>query len=57
MILLDSNLLIRMARSQDPQSSMARAAVQSLLGITRLITFNATDFRDLGVDIIDPAQV
>lgn len=31
MILLDTNLLVRMTRSQDPQSSLARAAVQSLL--------------------------
>ena len=32
MILLDTNLLIRMTRSQDPQAGVARAAVQALLG-------------------------
>src|SRR5436309_1172540 len=32
MILLDTNLLIRITRSLDPQSSMARAAIQTLLG-------------------------
>jgi predicted nucleic acid-binding protein len=32
MILLDTNLLTRMARSHDPQSGVARAAIQILLG-------------------------
>jgi predicted nucleic acid-binding protein len=32
MILLDSNLLIRMTRSHDPQSGVARAAIQTLVG-------------------------
>src|SRR5262245_49418475 len=32
MILLDTNLLTRMTRSRDPQSSVARAAIQTLLG-------------------------
>ena len=32
------------------------AAMQSY-GITRLLTFNATDFRGLGVGILDPAAV
>lgn len=31
MILLDTNLLIRMTRSRDPQSDVARSAIQSLL--------------------------
>ena len=31
MILLDTNLLTRMTRSHDPQSSVARAAIQTLL--------------------------
>ncbi|MEI7854515.1 MAG: hypothetical protein WCJ06_12455 [Planctomycetota bacterium] len=31
MILLDTNLLTRMTRRQDPQSSLAREAVQKLL--------------------------
>jgi predicted nucleic acid-binding protein len=31
MILLDTNLLIRMTRSRDPQSGVARGAIQSLL--------------------------
>jgi hypothetical protein len=32
------------------------AAMQSY-GITRLLTFNAADFRDLAVVILDPATV
>ena len=32
MILLDTNLLTRMTRMQDPQAGVARAAVQALLG-------------------------
>jgi predicted nucleic acid-binding protein len=32
MILLDTNLLTRMTRSQDPQAGVARAAIQKLLG-------------------------
>ena len=32
MILLDTNLLTRMTRSHDPQSGVARVAVQTLLG-------------------------
>jgi predicted nucleic acid-binding protein len=32
MILLDTNLLIRMTRSRDPQSGVARAAIQTLFG-------------------------
>lgn len=32
MILLDSNLLIRVTRSHDPQASVARAAIQTLFG-------------------------
>jgi predicted nucleic acid-binding protein len=32
MILLDTNLLTRMTRVQDPQAGVARAAVQTLLG-------------------------
>src|SRR3954451_11338161 len=32
MILLDTNLLTRMTRSQDPQGGVARAAIQTLLG-------------------------
>jgi predicted nucleic acid-binding protein len=32
MILLDTNLLTRMTRSHDPQSGVARAAIQTLLG-------------------------
>ncbi len=32
MILLDTNLLTRVARSHDPQSGVARAAIQTLLG-------------------------
>ena len=31
MILLDTNLLTRMTRSHDPQSGVARAAIQTLL--------------------------
>jgi predicted nucleic acid-binding protein len=31
MILLDTNLLTRMTRSRDPQSAVARAAIQSLI--------------------------
>ena len=31
MILLDTNLLTRMTRSQDPQSGVARGAIQTLL--------------------------
>jgi len=63
MILLDSNLLIRMTRSHDPQSGVARAAIQTLVaamqsyGITRLLRFNATDFCGLAIAILDPAAV
>jgi hypothetical protein len=32
MILLDTNLLTRMTRSHDPQSGIARAAIQTLRG-------------------------
>jgi predicted nucleic acid-binding protein len=32
MILLDTNLLTRITRSRDPQSSVARAAIQTLMG-------------------------
>ena len=32
MILLDTNLLTRMTRAQDPQSGVARAAIQALFG-------------------------
>src|ERR1700719_4005669 len=32
MILLDTNLLTRMTRSHDPQSGVARGAIQTLLG-------------------------
>ena len=32
MILLDTNLLTRMTRSRDPQSGVARTAIQTLLG-------------------------
>ena len=32
MILLDTNLLTRMTRAQDPRSGVARAAIQTLLG-------------------------
>ena len=32
MILLDTNLLTRMTRSHDPQSGVAPAAIQTLLG-------------------------
>ena len=32
MILLDTNLLTRMTRSRDPQSGVARAAIQTLVG-------------------------
>src|SRR5262249_5976321 len=32
MILLDTNLLTRITRSHDPQSGVARAAIQTLLG-------------------------
>lgn len=32
MILLDTNVLTRMTRSHDPQSGVARAAIQTLLG-------------------------
>ncbi len=32
MILLDTNLLVRMTRSRDPQSGVARAAIQNLIG-------------------------
>jgi predicted nucleic acid-binding protein len=32
MILLDTNVLARMTRSRDPQSGVARAAIQTLLG-------------------------
>jgi predicted nucleic acid-binding protein len=32
MILLDTNLLTRMTRSHDPQSGVARTAIQTLLG-------------------------
>lgn len=32
MTLLDTNLLIRMTRSHDPRSGVARAAIQTLLG-------------------------
>ena len=32
MILLDTNLLVRMTRSDDPQSSIARAAIQTIRG-------------------------
>src|SRR5258708_36704678 len=32
MILLDTNLLTRMTRSHDPQSGLARGAIQTLLG-------------------------
>ena len=32
MILLDPNLLTRMTQSHDPQSGVARAAIQTLLG-------------------------
>ena len=32
MILLDTNLLTRMTRSNDPQSGVAREAIQTLLG-------------------------
>ena len=56
MILLDTNLLTRMTRSHGPQSGVARAAMQSY-GITRLLTFNTSDFCDLGVVILDPAAV
>jgi predicted nucleic acid-binding protein len=31
MILLDTNLLTRMTRSHDPQSGVARGAIQTLL--------------------------
>jgi predicted nucleic acid-binding protein len=68
MILLDTNLPTRMTRSQDPQSGVARAAIRTLLGrgerlivvpqtygITRILTFNAGDFRSLPITILDPA--
>jgi hypothetical protein len=32
MILLDTNLLVRMTRSNDPLSGVARAAINTLLG-------------------------
>jgi predicted nucleic acid-binding protein len=32
MILLDTNVLARMTRSRDPQSGVARGAIQTLLG-------------------------
>ncbi|HEY3567175.1 MAG TPA: PIN domain-containing protein [Thermoanaerobaculia bacterium] len=37
MILLDTNLLTRMTRSREPQSGMARAAIQTLLGRGELL--------------------
>jgi hypothetical protein len=37
MILLDTNLLIRMTRSHDPRAGIARSAVQALLGGQRLL--------------------
>jgi len=37
MILLDTNLLTRMTRSQEPQAGVARAAVQTLLGRGELL--------------------
>ena len=124
MILLDTNLLTRMTRSHEPQSGIARAAIQTLLQrrerlivvpqnlyefwavatrpagpppagrnglgmtavqaghwlqffrrrfavlpdraelstlwqelFTRLLTFNASDFCNLGIVILDPAAV
>ena len=35
MILLDTNLLIRMTRSQDPQAGVARAAIQRLRRVSK----------------------
>ncbi len=32
MILLDTNVLTRLTRSRDPQSGVARGAIQTLLG-------------------------
>jgi predicted nucleic acid-binding protein len=37
MILLDTNLLTRMTRSQEPQAVTARAAIQTLLGRRELL--------------------
>src|SRR5947199_3899799 len=37
MILLDTNLLTRMTRSHEPQASLARAAIQALLGRGELL--------------------
>ncbi len=53
MILLDTNLLTRMTRSQESQAVTARAAMQSY-GISRLLTFNIDHFRTLPITIIDP---
>ncbi len=37
MILLDTNLLIRMTRSHEPQAGVARAAIQALVGRGELL--------------------
>jgi hypothetical protein len=60
MILLDTNMLTRMTRSNDPQSGVARAAIQTLFRRgERLIIVpqnNAVHFRGLPVTILDPAS-
>jgi hypothetical protein len=38
MILLDTNLLTRMTRSHDPQSGVARGAIQTLLARAERLT-------------------
>jgi predicted nucleic acid-binding protein len=59
MILLDTNVLIRIARSAEPQSRQTVrlvAAMQSY-GISKLLSFNAGDFRDLPVTAVNPVAL
>jgi predicted nucleic acid-binding protein len=59
MILLDTNLLTRMTRSHEPQASVARAAIQTLLGRGELLVLvpqNLYEFCSLPVTILDPAS-
>jgi len=48
MILLDTNLLGRMTDSGDPLC---------MVGITRLLTFDADDFKGFAITLIDPASL
>ena len=54
MILLDTNLLTRMTRSQDPQAGVARAAIQTLLGRDALTRLEILFRGPVGEIIVNP---